>query len=84
MLKIKLARFGKKHQPSYRIVVVEARKKRDGQYIEAIGFYNPIVKPPMIKINQERYLYWREKGAQPTETVASLAKKLAGTKKKSS
>jgi len=76
MLKIKLARFGKKHQAIYRVVVAEARRKRSGKYLEALGFYNPNLDPPAIKIKADRYRYWLGKGAQPTETVAQLAKKV--------
>ncbi|HUW21753.1 MAG TPA: 30S ribosomal protein S16 [Candidatus Bathyarchaeia archaeon] len=74
MLKIRLARFGKKDQASYRIVVTEARSKRNGKNVEVIGFYDPGQNPPTIKIDQERYRYWRGKGAQSTRTVANLAK----------
>ena len=72
MLKIKLTRLGKKHQPSYRIVVVEARSKRDGKYIKLLGFYNPLSKTNKIKIDKEKYQEWLSKGAQPTETVRRL------------
>jgi small subunit ribosomal protein S16 len=77
MVKIRLARFGKKGQPIYRIVVIESGKKRDGKYLEAIGFYNPNPDPPLIKIDKPRYLDWLKKGAQPTTTVANLAKKIS-------
>lgn len=76
MVKIRLSRFGKKNQPTYRIVVVEARKKRDGKYIEAIGFYNPNSDPSIVKLEKKRYLYWLERGAQPTKTVSELARRL--------
>jgi len=75
MLKIKLARFGKRNQPHYRIVINEARTKRDGQYVEKIGHYAPAQIPKILEIDLERYDYWIEQGAQPTETVASLAAK---------
>lgn len=75
MLRIKLARFGKKSQPSYRIVVTEQRDKRDGRYIEQIGFYNPSIKPKDIRFEKDLYQQWLTKGAQPTDTVASLFKK---------
>ena len=75
MLRIKLARYGKKGQPSYRIVVTEQRDKRDGRYIEQIGFYNPSIKPKDIRFEKELYQQWLTKGAQPTDTVASLFKK---------
>jgi small subunit ribosomal protein S16 len=73
MLKIKLARFGKRNQPHYRIVVNEARSKRDGQYIDLIGHYAPTQTPKVLKMNMELYKEWLTKGAQPTDTVARLA-----------
>lgn len=73
MLKIKLSRTGKTHQPSYRIVVVEAREKRDGRYIENLGHYSPLTK--QFSIDNNLYGEWIKKGAQPTLTVASLVKK---------
>lgn len=73
MLKIKLTRIGKKNQPAYRIVVNERRTKRDGQYVEQVGFYNPVKEE--LSFDQKLYNSWLEKGAQPTETVASLYKK---------
>ena len=76
MLKIKLTRKGKKHQPSYRIVVAEARSKRNGKYIESLGFYNPLTNPPTIKINKKAFQEWLTKGAQPTEKVKKLIEKL--------
>lgn len=72
MLKVKLARFGKKNQPHYRIVVNEAKDKRDGSYVALIGHYAPAQVPKVLEINLEEYKNWLSKGAQPTETVASL------------
>jgi len=72
MLKIKLARFGKKKQPHYRIVVNEARDKRDGSYTALLGHYAPTQQPKLLKIDLEAYADWISKGAQPTETVAKL------------
>ncbi|MBN1263275.1 MAG: 30S ribosomal protein S16 [Candidatus Pacebacteria bacterium] len=74
MVKIRLARFGKKHQPTYRIVAVDSREKRSGKYLEVLGFYNPSLHPPQVKLDQKSYLNWLEKGAQPSATVANLAK----------
>lgn len=77
MVKIRLHRFGKKKKPYYRIVVVDSRKRRDGEYIESIGFYNPVAneKQELYKINKERAEYWLNQGAWPTETVLSLLRK---------
>jgi small subunit ribosomal protein S16 len=77
MLKIKLTRTGKKNQAYYRIVVSEARAKRDGKYIESLGYYQPLSKPSNIKIDKKRFDYWVEKGAKPTQTVRSIYKKVA-------
>ncbi|HYD34544.1 MAG TPA: 30S ribosomal protein S16 [Vitreimonas sp.] len=73
MLKVKLARFGKKKQPHYRIVVNEARDKRDGSYVALLGHYAPTQTPKTLTLDVEAYNEWLKKGAQPTETVASLA-----------
>ena len=75
MLKIKLARFGKRHQPHYRLVVAEARSKRDGKYVEKVGHYAPTQQPKILEINVERYQYWLKQGAIPTDTVAALFKR---------
>ena len=75
MLKIKLARFGKKNQPHYRIVVNEARSKRDGAYTALLGHYAPTQTPKLLKIDMKEYKAWLVKGAQPTDTVAELAKR---------
>jgi len=74
MLKIKLARFGKKHQPHYRIVVNEARDKRDGKYTALLGHYSPVT-PKKLEIDVKAFEEWVKKGAQPTDTVASLFKR---------
>lgn len=75
MLKVKLARFGKRGQPHYRIVVTEARSKRDGKYTDLLGHYSPAQTPKILKIDVDAYKKWLKKGAQPTDTVASLVKK---------
>ena len=75
MLKIRLMRTGKKNQPSYRIVVVEAHSKRDGKYVEKLGFYNPLTNPATVKLDKVGYDSWLKKGAQPTKTVRHLAQK---------
>jgi len=75
MLKIKLARFGKKNQPHYRMVVTEAKSKRDGKYVEKIGHYAPAQTPKILEIDVKRYNYWVSQGATPTDTVAALFKR---------
>jgi len=71
-VKIRLTRMGKKKQPSYRVVVVDSRKPRDGAYIEQIGRYDPRQDPSLIEIDNERALDWLGKGAQPTERARKL------------
>jgi small subunit ribosomal protein S16 len=80
MLKIKLARFGKRNQPEYRIVVNEARDKRDGAYTAQVGHYAPTQTPKLLTVDLEAYRAWLAKGAQPTETVAALAKRFESGK----
>lgn len=72
MVKIRLARFGKKKQPTYRVVVTNARTKRNTLALEYLGSYNPFAKKDKFQIDQERYQYWLDNGAQPTYTVKSL------------
>jgi small subunit ribosomal protein S16 len=70
--KIKLMRMGKMRAPYYRIVVADARTKRDGRAIETIGKYHPKEEPSFIEVNSERAQYWLGVGAQPTEAVAAI------------
>ena len=74
MVKIRLRRMGKKKQPVYRIVVADSHMPRDGRYIEALGFYNPLTEPSTIELNGERALYWLTQGAQPSRQVQNLMK----------
>lgn len=74
MIKIRLRRTGAKKKPSYRIVIADARAKRDGRFIEILGQYYPLTKPSTIVLNGERARYWLGQGAQPTERVAKLLK----------
>lgn len=71
-VKIRLTRMGKKRQPSYRVVVMDSRKPRDGEYIEQIGFYDPRPDPSVVEIDNERALKWLRDGAQPTERAQKL------------
>ena len=73
-VKIKLARFGKIREPFYRVVVADARTRRSGRAIEAIGKYHPKADPSVIELDSERVQYWLGVGAQPTESVLSLLK----------
>ncbi len=76
MVRIRLSRRGKKKQPTYRVVVADARAPRDGKFIEIIGNYNPIRQPKVLNIDVDRARYWLSVGAQPSDTVAYLLKQL--------
>jgi small subunit ribosomal protein S16 len=71
-VKIRLMRVGKKKQPTYRVVVSDARSPRDGRFLEIIGQYAPRQEPSLVTINNERALHWLNVGAQPTESAAKL------------
>lgn len=73
-VKIRLKRLGKIRVPQYRIVVVDSRKKRDGQVIEEIGFYRPKEEPSFIQVTSDRAQYWLGVGAQPSDAVAAILK----------
>ena len=72
MVRIRLRQVGKKHQRSYWIVVADSRTKRDGKFIEKLGFYDPNFEPPKFKIDKERLKYWLSVGAQASERVRKL------------
>lgn len=76
MLKIKLSRQGKKGQPHYRIVVAEAKSKRDGKVSDSLGYYSPLGAEKTIKIDHDKYQSWIKKGAQPTSTVKNLVERV--------
>lgn len=64
--------MGKRHQPTYRVVVADSRAPRDGRFIEAIGRYEPRREPSLVEIEQDRALEWLRKGAQPSDAVRKL------------
>lgn len=70
---IRLTRMGRKKKPFYRIVVTDSRKRRDGGWIESIGFYNPLQEPAVVKIDTDRLNYWKGVGAKMSERVAKLS-----------
>ena len=74
MVKIRLARGGTKKKPYYRIVIADQRFKRDGRYLERIGFYNPMVTGNRFEIDEVRVKHWLSVGAQPTERIRKLMK----------
>ena len=71
-VKMRLTRMGDKKSPLYRIVVVDSRKARDGEYIEKVGHYNPTMQPEEIVIDEAKAKDWLSKGVQPTDTVKTL------------
>ena len=78
MVKIRLRRMGAKKAPYYRVVVADSRYPRDGRFIEEIGTYDPCVSPAKISIDADRAREWIKTGAQPTDTVRALLKKVDG------
>lgn len=73
---IRLARFGKRHNPIYRAIIIDNRKARDDSFIEQVGFYNPNLKKPEIRFDQEKVMKWLSCGAQPSDTVRNLLKQV--------
>lgn len=71
---VRLTRMGRKKKPFYRIVVTDSRKKRDGGWIESLGYYNPLAEPQVVRLDTERLNYWKSVGAKMSERVASLVK----------
>jgi len=82
MVVIRLARGGAKKRPFFNIVVADSRNRRDGRFIERVGFYNPIAGDgeEALRLALDRIEHWRGQGAKLSETVAGLVKKKAGTK----
>ena len=72
-VKLRLTRMGAKKVPFYRVVAIDERKARDGQYLDNIGYYDP--QKEEVRIDSEKALYWLGVGAQPTDTVRALLKK---------
>ena len=75
MVRLRLRRMGSNNKPFYRIVAVDDRKPRDGQYIECIGWYDPKPTPSKFTVDKDMAIKWLSVGAQPTETVRSLFRK---------
>jgi small subunit ribosomal protein S16 len=69
---IRLRRLGAKKRPIYRLVAIDSRRAREGRFIDMMGYYNPIVKPATISIDQDKVFGWLKQGAQPSDTVHSL------------
>ncbi len=79
MLRIRLSRHGAKKDPHYRVVVSEKSSPRDGRFLEILGHYNPALKPVRLHLDLERIDYWVSQGAQPSETVRSLIRRVRST-----
>lgn len=72
MVKLRLRRKGRAHYPVYDVVAIDSRSRRDGDFIERLGYYEPHSEPSTISINHERAIYWLNVGAQPTDMVKEL------------
>jgi len=75
-VRIRLQRHGRKKRPFYRLVAADARSQRDGNFIERLGYYNPLTEPAEIVINEEKALKWLRSGAQPSDTAKNLLSKV--------
>ena len=71
-VKLRLKRMGSKKKPVYRIVAIDSHTKRDGEYIELVGTYNPLTNPATVKVNEEVAMKWLSNGAIPSDTVRNL------------
>ena len=80
-VKLRLKRMGSTKKPAYRIVAIDSRTKRDGEYIELVGTYNPLTTPATVNVNEEVALKWLNNGAIPSDTVRNILKN-AGVMKK--
>ncbi len=75
MLRIRLRRVGKRHHPSYRMVVANQQAKRDGAFLETLGSYDPHANPPSMVLNEESARVWLGKGAQPSEAAEKILRR---------
>jgi len=75
MLMIRLARFGSKKKPTYRVVVIEKERARDSRAVEVVGHYNPVSQPQVVSLKHDRIQHWIKSGAQPSDTVKRLIDK---------
>ena len=74
MIAIRLARFGAKKKPTYRVVIIEKERARNSRSVEVVGYYNPVAKPAQVQLDHDRINYWIKNGAQPSSTVTRLLK----------
>ena len=75
-MRIRLRRVGAKKRPSYRVVVADSRAARDGKFVEQLGHYDPLTDPPTVVIDENKVLKWLRLGAQPSEAVGRMLKRL--------
>ncbi len=80
-VKLRMKRMGTKKRPFWRIVAIDTRMSRDGRFIEILGHYNPMVEPPVIKVDDDRIYHWLDRGALPSPKVGLLLKKLGLTER---
>lgn len=80
-LRIRLRRMGSKKKPFYRLVAIDSRMARDGRFVEIIGYYDPMTKPPKIHVEEEVLFKWLDRGASPSVNVASLLKRVGSVQK---
>jgi small subunit ribosomal protein S16 len=78
---IRLRRMGAKKRPYYRVIATDSRMPRDGRFIEVLGYYHPIEKPAKVSLDEDKIFLWLERGAKPSDTVASLFKEIGLFKK---
>jgi small subunit ribosomal protein S16 len=74
MLMIRMARFGAKKKPTYRLVVIDKERARNSRAVEVVGHYNPVANPKQVHLDYDRITYWTKSGAQLSDTVARLVK----------
>jgi len=75
-VKLRLKRIGRRKRPFYRIVAIDSRSRRDGAEIERLGWYDPLKKDVVVELQEQRIIHWLKEGAQPSETVNNLLKKM--------
>jgi small subunit ribosomal protein S16 len=75
-VKLRMKRMGTKKRPFYRVVAIDSRMARDGRFIDIVGYYNPMVNPPQIKMDEDKVYSWLGKGATPSEKVRELFRKV--------
>ena len=75
-VRIRLMKFGRKKRPFYRVIAADSRAPRDGKFLDILGYYDPLKEPFEFKVDEEKVKKWLERGAEPTETVRALLKRI--------